>query len=412
VAEDQLVAANSLIGLNQNLGRLVGAAAGGAVLAAGGLPVIVIADAATFLLSATLIRGVHLPRNAAPARGTPARRPGGRAFARRPVWVALVVTAILAVGQGLFTVLFVVFVARNLHGDAAENGLLRAVQAIGAIIGGLALARATRVRPGPLTGLACLVFAAGAAVTWNLPHLTTAEPVYVALFIGLGVPSVAMDSGLISSLQHATADGERGGVFAAFGAAFALGQAAGIVAAGILGDRLGAVPLLNAQALCYLVGGVAALAGLAGGGQEAPPGLVNGVESPPMRPAGPEGARERAELAVTARRCAAQRLGRDLAGSPEEVAGHLLAIQAQDPRGARLAIRARSAGLSAADVDAALTGRRSMIVTWLNRGTLYLVRSEDYWWLHPLTTPQLRTGNARRLAQEGAPLPGRARPGV
>ena len=69
---------------------------------------------------------------------------------------------------------------------------------------------------------------------------------------------------------------------------------------------------------------------------------------------------------------------------------------------ARLAIRARSAGLSASDVDAALT-RRSLIVTWLNRGTLHLVRTEDYWWLHPLTTPQLRTGNSRRLAQEGVP---------
>ena len=110
-----------------------------------------------------------------------------------------------------------------------------------------------------------------------------------------------------------------------------------------------------------------------------------------------------AGLAVTARWCAAQRLGRDPARSPEEVAGHLLAVQAQDPRGARLAIRARSAGLTAADVDAALTRRRSIIVTWLNRGTLHLVRAEDYWWLHPLTTPQLRTGNARRLAQEGVP---------
>jgi hypothetical protein len=84
------------------------------------------------------------------------------------------------------------------------------------------------------------------------------------------------------------------------------------------------------------------------------------------------------------------------------VAGRLLAIQAQDPRGARLAIRARSAGLSAADVDAALT-RGSLVVTWLNRGTLHLVRAEDYWWLHPLTTAQLRTGNSRRLAQEGVP---------
>ena len=34
---------------------------------------------------------------------------------------------------------------------------------------------------------------------------------------------------------------------------------------------------------------------------------------------------------------------------------------------------------------------------------MHLVCSEDYWWLHPLTTPQLRTGNSRRLAQEGVP---------
>jgi hypothetical protein len=59
--------------------------------------------------------------------------------------------------------------------------------------------------------------------------------------------------------------------------------------------------------------------------------------------------------------------------------------------------------LSASDVDAALSERRSLIVSWLNRGTLHLVTAEDYWWLHPLTTPQLRTGNSRRLAQEGVP---------
>jgi hypothetical protein len=109
------------------------------------------------------------------------------------------------------------------------------------------------------------------------------------------------------------------------------------------------------------------------------------------------------DQAVTAERCAAQLLCGDPAGSAEEVAGRLLAIQAQDLRGARLAIRARSAGLYAADVDSALTQRRSLIVTWLNRGTLHLVRAGDYWWLHPLTTPQLRTGNSRRLAQEGVP---------
>lgn len=75
-------------------------------------------------------------------------------------------------------------------------------------------------------------------------------------------------------------------------------------------------------------------------------------------------------------------------------------MQAQDPRGFRLAVRARSRGLTAGDVDDALTGRR-LVVSWLNRGTLHLVTAADYWWLHDLTTPPVRTANARRLRQLG-----------
>ena len=89
----------------------------------------------------------------------------------------------------------------------------------------------------------------------------------------------------------------------------------------------------------------------------------------------------------------------------------LLAIQGQDQRGARLAIRARSAGLTAADVDHALTEERSLLITWLNRGTLHLVHRDDYPWLHALTAPQLLSANARRLAQEGV-TPARAERGV
>jgi hypothetical protein len=79
----------------------------------------------------------------------------------------------------------------------------------------------------------------------------------------------------------------------------------------------------------------------------------------------------------------------------------LLAVQAQDARGARLTVRSRSAGLRAADVDDALTVRRSMVITWLNRGTLHLVGADDFWWLHPLTTRQTAVTNRRRLHQEG-----------
>ena len=79
----------------------------------------------------------------------------------------------------------------------------------------------------------------------------------------------------------------------------------------------------------------------------------------------------------------------------------LLAVQGQDPRGARLAVRSRTAGLSAADVDCAFSEERSILIAWLNRGTLHLVRSEDYPLLQSLTTPPLLTSANRRLRQEG-----------
>jgi hypothetical protein len=101
--------------------------------------------------------------------------------------------------------------------------------------------------------------------------------------------------------------------------------------------------------------------------------------------------------AVQRKRLTAQMLSGPKARDPLAVAERLLAVQGQDPRGARLAIRARSKGLSAADVDRALTADRSMLITWLNRGTLHLVRSEDYPWLQALTGHRLVSGVTRVL---------------
>ena len=100
------------------------------------------------------------------------------------------------------------------------------------------------------------------------------------------------------------------------------------------------------------------------------------------------------------RRLRSQLLSVPTAGSPDEAVGHLLAVQAQDGRGFRLAVRSRTRRLVAADVDASLNDRR-LVVTWLNRGTLHLVRSEDYWWLHRLTAHRVLPGVERRLRQLG-----------
>ena len=66
----------------------------------------------------------------------------------------------------------------------------------------------------------------------------------------------------------------------------------------------------------------------------------------------------------------------------------------------RLAVRARSEGLVASDVDRALDERR-LIITWVNRGTLHLIRAEDYPLLQALTTPPLWTSCRTRLRQTG-----------
>ncbi|ADP78477.1 winged helix DNA-binding domain-containing protein [Frankia inefficax] len=119
------------------------------------------------------------------------------------------------------------------------------------------------------------------------------------------------------------------------------------------------------------------------------------------------------------RRVAAQLLASPLPARPTaaqrvrtvvQVVGHVLAVQAQDLRGLRLAIRSRAAGLTVADVDRAFAERR-LVVTWLNRGTLHLVRAEDYGWLHALTAPRQEVNVRRRLGEEGV-SPAEAERGV
>ncbi len=106
-------------------------------------------------------------------------------------------------------------------------------------------------------------------------------------------------------------------------------------------------------------------------------------------------------MTTLAERIRAQGLSGSPLPDPLAVAERLLAVQGQDPRGARLAVRARTEGLVAADVDRALGEERSLVIAWLNRGTLHLVRSEDYPLLQALTTPPLLNESVRRLGVEG-----------
>ncbi|TAM91472.1 MAG: winged helix DNA-binding domain-containing protein [Jatrophihabitans sp.] len=81
----------------------------------------------------------------------------------------------------------------------------------------------------------------------------------------------------------------------------------------------------------------------------------------------------------------AARPARTVAGAAALVCG----IQSQDARAARLGVRARSLGLTASDVDAAIA-RREVVRTWLMRNTIHLVPAADVRWLVALLGPMIR----------------------
>lgn len=254
VGEERAVSANALVGLNNDLGRIVGGPLGGVLLAVAGLSGVALVDIGTYLVAAALV--ISLPRQRVARKPTAGRSDSGilRALASPAIRGPIVVVFAAAVAQGLFVVLFVFFVTGVLGGSEADVGLLRGVQAIGAIVaGGVLGALGARLHVLRLTLAGIVAFAALTALTWNLSFVTHAVPVYGILFAAVGAPAVLLGAGLTSLLQQASTDGRRGSAFAALGLGQAAGQAIGLLTAGSLQGIVGTMPLLEIQAMVYVV---------------------------------------------------------------------------------------------------------------------------------------------------------------
>ena len=101
---------------------------------------------------------------------------------------------------------------------------------------------------------------------------------------------------------------------------------------------------------------------------------------------------------VLAERVRAQVLTGVRPTDPVEAVRRVGALQAQDPRALRLAIRARTTGVDALAVQRALAEPGGLVVTWLMRGTLHAVPATDVRWLLALLRPARSSGRTRRLA--------------
>jgi MFS family permease len=303
VGEDLRVPANALNGLSQHLSRLVGPAIGGIVVGLAGLRGVIIADAASFCVAAALIAPIRAPshpvdvapateRSSADASGAPATVPGaapsvrrewleGLALVRRKrvlstIFLMLVATGL---GEGIFGVLLVVFVVQVLQGGALQLGWTMSAQAIGGVLGGLVIGGlGRRFRPARLLGWAAVIFgildllivdapallalggAAGQATP--VPGVALVLAIILLLFALVGIPGAAIQASVMTLVQAAAPNRLLGRVMGLLFALMALTTLLGMGIAGALGDRVGPVPLLNAQGSAYVLAGLLALARL------------------------------------------------------------------------------------------------------------------------------------------------------
>jgi MFS family permease len=276
VPRDELVSAGGLMALTANLARLVGGPLGGLAVEVGGLAAIVAADAVTFLVAALLMARPFVKTRdranaavgAAPAGADVPTHPGfvrqlldgfAEVRADRRLVGVLAVATLASVAQGIFVVLFVVFVIDRLGGGGAEVGLLRGVQAIGGLAGGLVLGvLGRRLLPHRLVSVSIVAFGLVDLAIWNAPMLTTALPVFVGLFIAAGVPGIVSWTALSAYVQQIVPERLLGRVFSLVFMVGGAGQAAGMLIAGLLPGVVGLMPVLNGQALLYVVAGLLA----------------------------------------------------------------------------------------------------------------------------------------------------------
>ncbi|MDR7274983.1 MFS transporter [Catenuloplanes atrovinosus] len=261
-----LVRANALNAQVRDVARLTGAGIGGAVAAAGGLPLLAAVDAASFLAAAALLVAVPARAGRVPAtghdpdagRGWRDLTGGLRLISRSPalrVFGAFFV--ITGVGEAIMATLMAPFVRDVLHASATAYGTVLAAQAIGGLAGGAAVALAGhRISPWPAAAWGAVAFGAADLALFLYPLATSALWPAYALIVLAGLPGALLAAAGMTIVQTAAGPAHRGRVFGTFLTLEALAMLAGTLTAGALGDHLGIIPVIAAQGAAYCLAGL------------------------------------------------------------------------------------------------------------------------------------------------------------
>lgn len=275
VSKEQLVSANALKTVSQSVSRFLGAALGGLLVGYLGLAGVTLLDVVSFLFVCVMLGLMRVSTQMPVIMKTEAST-GILAswqnlvhdwvegiqliYRQRPVLLLFVMLAIQSVGEGIFTVLIVVFVEKVLGYGAAVYGSLSSLQALGSLIGGgLISLLGNRLSPVRMLGIGTFLFGFIDLLIINAPAFIPGLFIIMVLFVLVGIPGTGAIVGAYSLFQTLVEDKLRGRVFGAFMAVEALMNLIGMILAGTLGDRLGPVLMLNIQGSGYVLSSLLAL---------------------------------------------------------------------------------------------------------------------------------------------------------
>ena len=270
-----LVTANALNGMNNQLARIIGPVVGGVAVTAGGLALVTLVDAVSFVVAAGLLLAIRSDRTRAEigpheesveaeavsawSRLRREWREGLDVVRHHPVLRALLVFAVLTgIGEGLVGTLFVPWATDALHTDAAGYGSILSAQAIGGLAGAFVVGRfGARIAPLRLLVVASVVFGLIDLVLFTYPAF---YPVLAPALVGMvivGIPAAAIGASMATLQQTEATDSHRGRVVGALMAVGAAGSLVGAIGAGLLGEVLPVIPLLIVQGSGYVIAGLA-----------------------------------------------------------------------------------------------------------------------------------------------------------
>ena len=272
VPPEDLVAANALNGQNREVTRLLGAALGGLLAAVGGIGLVAVVDLVSYLVATTLVALMRIPAQPGKAEPTDAPRSLVRhewvagirlCLRRRDLSTLLLFRVMNGFGEGVFSVLLAPFLIGVLHANGGEYGAISAVQGIGGVVGGIAVASlGRRFTPRQLLGFGAFLFGLFDLVIALYPlALPTLWPVF-GLMVVVGLPGAALSAGFATLQQERTPDAYRGRIFGAINTGSAAAMILGTVLASALGGVFGVIAILSLQGIVHMVAGPLVLARL------------------------------------------------------------------------------------------------------------------------------------------------------